>query len=305
MDIFYYRSDPENFGDVLNRAIWPHFIGGIEKYNSETLFLGIGTVLSQGILAGCTDRYKKIVVFGSGAGYGALPNFDDRWEFSFVRGPRTSERIGIQGLPYITDPAVLVQQMYDVPNIKKTKISYMPHHCSKMHYDWGEICDLCDFHYIDPAENIENVINSIASTELLIAEAMHGAIVADALRVPWIPVKCYDHILDFKWMDWADTVNLIYKPRNVVPLYRNLDGDDSATLLKTKVKRGLKSLGVWGDDWWPLPPQKSTKPTINKACEQLLEIAKGPFFLSSDFVNSMNLQRVVEEIIKFEKKLRG
>jgi len=55
-------------------------------------------------------------------------------------------------------------------------------------------------------------------TGVLIAEAMHGAIVADALRVPWIPVRSSDSVLAFKWRDWCASLNLTYSPHAIIPV---------------------------------------------------------------------------------------
>ena len=37
---------------------------------------------------------------------------------------------------------------------------------------------------------------------------MHGAIVADALRVPWIPARLYGHFMEFKWRDWTESIEV-------------------------------------------------------------------------------------------------
>ena len=61
-------------------------------------------------------------------------------------------------------------------------------------------------------------MTAIAQTEVLLAEAMHGAIVADALRVPWIPLCTSARILNFKWLDWCASLNLDYRPSFLSPL---------------------------------------------------------------------------------------
>ncbi len=62
--------------------------------------------------------------------------------------------------------------------------------------------------YIDPAAPVEDTLDKIRSSRLLITEAMHGAIVADALRVPWIPVRTNPGVLEFKWQDWTASLDL-------------------------------------------------------------------------------------------------
>ena len=43
-------------------------------------------------------------------------------------------------------------------------------------------------------------------------------IVADALRVPWIPLVTSPRILSFKWQDWCQSIELTYQPQFVPPL---------------------------------------------------------------------------------------
>ena len=43
---------------------------------------------------------------------------------------------------------------------------------------------------------------------VIISEALHGVIVADALRVPWIAIRPLAPIHRPKWIDWAETLDL-------------------------------------------------------------------------------------------------
>jgi succinoglycan biosynthesis protein ExoV len=96
----------------------------------------------------------------------------------------------------------------------------MPHWWSDVHGQWRAACDLAGIHFIDPLSGVEAVLNDLRETELLISEALHGAIVADALRTPWVPVTAYKHILAFKWLDWAESVELPYIPHRLEPQYQ-------------------------------------------------------------------------------------
>jgi succinoglycan biosynthesis protein ExoV len=62
-------------------------------------------------------------------------------------------------------------------------------------------------------------LNEIRQSGVVLAEAMHAAITADALRVPWIPVRGYPRILSFKWQDWCLSVGLDYQPHSLPSLY--------------------------------------------------------------------------------------
>jgi succinoglycan biosynthesis protein ExoV len=53
---------------------------------------------------------------------------------------------------------------------------------------------------------------------------MHGAIIADLLRTPWVRVRCHGHFLegagvnDFKWADWGQSLGVRVEPAPFVAL---------------------------------------------------------------------------------------
>jgi len=68
---------------------------------------------------------------------------------------------------------------------------------------------------------VEKVLSEIQQSEVLLAEAMHGAIVADALRVPWVAVRMYSQFLDFKWNDWSQSINVPLTVATIPPVFTN------------------------------------------------------------------------------------
>lgn len=216
MKLYYhqFRNGIRNFGDDLNPWLWPQLLPGIFDDDDHSIFVGIGTILNDITLPKTT--YK--VVFGSGVGYGQLPAIhSSHWSIYCVRGPLTAQALGLSPDLALTDPAVLVRLIGLPIENKIYQLSFMPHVLSVYDWDLKSLCEEIGFHFIDPRSDIETVLHDIQSSKLILCEALHGAIVADALRIPWIPVKAYN-ILEFKWQDWCQSIGLNYKPACFPPI---------------------------------------------------------------------------------------
>ena len=72
---------------------------------------------------------------------------------------------------------------------------------------------------ISPADPVDEVITQLKQTECLFAEAMHGAIIADSLRIPWLPIKAYGTINEFKWNDWTSSMQLDFNFNSINAMY--------------------------------------------------------------------------------------
>jgi len=216
--LFYFKSADgvPNFGDDLNPWLWQKLLGEFLSSDGETLFAGIGTLLNDRM-----PRAKRTIVFGSGVGFGSsLPHVDESWMFCCVRGPLSARALQLPPSAAVTDPALLVAtQLPAQAGAPRYRFSYMPHFRNTNDH-WARVCRWLGFGYIDPRDDVETVVDRIRTSRVVITEAMHGAIVADALGVPWIPVKSAGAgVLDFKWRDWCASVELPYQPEAIIPLY--------------------------------------------------------------------------------------
>lgn len=214
MDPYYWESEHGNFGDDLNLWLWDFLIPGFRAVHPEILLVGVGTVLNRALLP--EGRHKLVI--GSGFGYGSLPDMSNRseWDIRCVRGPLTAQKVGVDPKLGIIDPAVMVPEMPEFKNLPKVhKKSFVPHWESAIAGMWPAVCGTVGLHYIDPRGEAKDVIRQIAQSEMIVAESMHGAILADAFRIPWVSVTTSNSINSFKWNDWAQTVGVTYKPRHV------------------------------------------------------------------------------------------
>jgi succinoglycan biosynthesis protein ExoV len=225
--LFYYQDPEGNFGDDLNAWLWPRLIPDLLDDDDDTLFVAIGSILDRRI-----PQEPQKVVFGTGVGYGLLPVLDERWQIWCVRGPLTARALGLPARLAVTDPAALVRTVRTGPVSKPHRVSFVPHFRSPRRaeaagLDLYKLCASVGINYIDPRKGVEHVLAAIESSQMVLAEAMHGAIVADALRIPWVPLQLYDQILNLKWHDWCGSVGIKYTPLLHVP---DPDNDSAASI---------------------------------------------------------------------------
>jgi succinoglycan biosynthesis protein ExoV len=183
--------------------------------DESTAFVGIGTLLNSRLVSERIPKARKIVVFSSGVGYGqGLPVVNDCWKIYALRGPLSAQALGVSSDLAVTDGAVLLRRLYKPTGRKVNKFAYMPHVSQSRRggETWQEICEQIGIGYVDASWPREKVLSAISETEVLLTEAMHGAITADALRVPWVCIHTTSNILDFKWQDWCKSIDVEYQP---------------------------------------------------------------------------------------------
>jgi succinoglycan biosynthesis protein ExoV len=226
--LYRWRGAWNNFGDELNTILWPSLLPGFFDEDPTIRFLGIGSVLDQ---RHPSDAIKLVAGSGYG-GYERKPQLDSRWIIHWVRGPRSAAVLGLPAELGLGDPAVLLPATLGLSLPGGNAIGFMPHFESAARGAWGQAAAQAGMQLIDPRDDPMTVLQAIGQCKLLLSEALHGVIVADALRVPWVPVRPLVRVHRAKWQDWADTMEL-------EPRFRDLP---ASTLSEWA---GASSLGSW------------------------------------------------------------
>jgi succinoglycan biosynthesis protein ExoV len=216
MEILYYKDLNGNFGDDLNEVIWRAVLPREVFEVPDVILVGIGSVLNAAMAPLSRTMGKRVFVLGSGASYGVLPTGWETWSILALRGPLTAQLMGMQNAA-ATDGAALIAT---VPSLigecdRRDLTLFMPHHHSIAAGLWERVAETCGFTFVSPEWPVSKIMTHFVRAKLVVTEAMHGAIVADAMRIPWIPVVMSPDISVFKWSDWTMSLNLPFRPTTI------------------------------------------------------------------------------------------
>lgn len=221
MKLCYYHNDEKNFGDDLNAWLYPKLLPNIvdgfcahgdefmaQNNRENAIIYGIGTVLDHRI----PPRPVKHVL-GSGVGYYNKPELDERFRVHFVRGPKSAIALGLSPDVGINDPAIMLTKFIERPEEPTHQYTLIMHCDTAKSGYWEGIASACGFNYVDPrADDPIDVVNELIASKYVITESLHGAIIADAFGIPWLPISAMPHINAFKWQDWGEAIAQPYEP---------------------------------------------------------------------------------------------
>lgn len=250
----YFEAESGNVGDDLNFWLLPKLLKKeqIEKA-SENVLIGIGSILDTRF-----DGYKHKVVAGSGArGTENLPRLDESWDVNFVRGPLTAKALSSQrDVRYITDPAMLIGEYFKEKN-KNSDIGLVPYYGANLAF-WKSVATSCGYRFISPKLSVDEFVFEIKQCKFVFTEAMHGAIFADSLRVPWQAIESITNQLEgdthlFKWNDWCSSMNMDFGELSLPVVWPDakVDGLKSklkVAYIKNQLKRASKNNFILSDD---------------------------------------------------------
>lgn len=212
MKLYFYKAPKKNFGDDLNAWLWPRLLPGFFDEDSSAWVSVIGTIINDKM-----PEAETKIVFSSGAGYEAPPrDFGGTgWRIICVRGPLTAKVLNLPESLAVTDGAILLASLPEYkPTAEKDRsgVVFMPHHRALDYGFWEQACKRAGIEFVSPREDSLIILEKLKRAKLILADAMHAAIVADTLRVPWVPILASSSINGFKWHDWTMSLGMTYKP---------------------------------------------------------------------------------------------
>lgn len=206
MKLVYYKDPRGNFGDDLNPSFFSTICPGYNQLPVDKLY-GIGTLLNQSL-----GTIANSIIFGSGYGQGDPPQIDHATTTVLgVRGPITASALGV------TDPELIIgDPALHLPHLPEfnTGRSLAPgaivvalHHRTAEPLDFASLSDDKLF-FLDPGvHSVNDYIATIRDAKAVLAEAMHGAIVAAGYGVPFCQVKILGKFDEQKWRDFNSSIN--------------------------------------------------------------------------------------------------
>lgn len=222
MRLYYYHAKGGNFGDELNAWLWPRLLGDLLGPDDGRTFVGIGSILDRRL-----DELPGFkIIFGTGINSQAkLPQITDQYDIRFVRGPISAASLGGDHR-WIADSAVALGLLPWPSLCVSDTVGFMPHFITTAYLDWERVCSMLGLTYINPQWSPEKVMTAIRSCSRIITEAMHGAIVADVFRIPWLRVSInawqkedFDYSA-LKWLDWGLAIGADVTPVHLEPLHQ-------------------------------------------------------------------------------------
>ena len=207
MILYRWQGRASNFGDELNTLLWPRLLPDFFDDDPAVRFLGIGSILDRRHASAAIK-----LVAGSGyGGYEAKPVLDPSWIIHWVRGRRTAARLGLDAALALGDPAVLLPRALRLAAGGGRDVGFMPHFESAGWGAWQAVAAMTGVKLIDPRDPPPAILAAIGGCRLLLSQALHGVIVADSLRVPWVAIRPLAQVHQAKWLDWAGMMEL--RPR--------------------------------------------------------------------------------------------
>ncbi|NLG74873.1 MAG: glycosyltransferase [Xanthomonadaceae bacterium] len=256
MKVFYHKMNGGNVGDDMNATLWHRVLPELDELTTAAWLIGAGTIVDSRLNA----LHGPKIVMGSGVRLGAkrvAANGDVR--FAAVRGYLSAAACGLEPSAAVCDPGFLVASVWPQDASRGEKIGFVPHVYSERYSSIVRAAADVGFEVISPTLDIERFLQALARCARVYTESLHGAIFADALRIPWARVcACsiyYEgrEIADFKWSDAFSVVGLRAEAINrvgLLPIKRSWSAAREATrpLQALAERRLVRALNRRRDD---------------------------------------------------------
>lgn len=225
MKLEYHKAPRGNFGDDINEWMWNYLLPELNSMgSSDDVLVGVGSILHKNRLS----KYSgSISIMGSG--YNGGEKLDavsrERCRFYAVRGPLTQKALELDKNVALLDPGALMADLQPASGQSHQSVLFIPHHKNLFIHSSFSLENAvaeAGLELLSPELPSKDVLKKIAGASLVVTESLHGAIVADAYRVPWVPVKFGPRVTPFKWHDWASSLDVKMEFFDLLPFFNAL-----------------------------------------------------------------------------------
>jgi pyruvyltransferase len=210
-NLFWSWYSPRNFGDWVTPYLYEKLTGAEPIHcKAKHLLPGATTVFGCGSILRHLVKPDVGIVWGSGI-IDSSDTFERPLRTLSVRGPRTRQRmleLGYDCPEIYGDPALMLPTVYRPATGKKFDVGVIPHFVELQHFKQHPLPE--GWKLIDVTQDLERVVDDIASCHRTASSSLHGVIVSHAYGVPsaWIAAAAPLHGDGVKFGDYFASVGI-------------------------------------------------------------------------------------------------
>lgn len=275
IQLIHYQSPHGNVGDDFSPWLFEKLLGSALRKDGKAQLFGVGSILTQSFADSIPTPNAPKVVFGSGTrGPNEGPDTSGPdWKVYCVRGPLTATALGLPADKAVADPGILASRYLPAEPAKKRTIGIVPYFTASEDL-WQQVANRHGWHLVSPRQSITSFVKALMACDRVYCESMHGAIFADAYRIPWRAISGSSLSGEgkthaFKWTDWCSGMGLGFDSLKIPGLHER-PHSRLADKLKDHAKVVMVSRKLAANDSFTL----SQDHVLKARQDRLLELAE-------------------------------
>jgi pyruvyltransferase len=210
-NLFWSWYEPRNFGDWVTPYLFEKLTGEEAVLcKAKHLLPGASTIFGCGSILRHLVKPDVVIVWGSGI-IDSGDTFERPLRTLSVRGPRTRKRmidLGYDCPELYGDPALMLPTAYRPKAEKTFELGVIPHFVELGSFKQRSLPP--GWKLIDVTNDLERVVDDIASCHRTVSSSLHGVVVSHAYGVPsaWIAADAALHGDGVKFADYFESAGI-------------------------------------------------------------------------------------------------
>lgn len=275
IQLIHYQSPQGNVGDDFSPWLFSKLLGPALRDDGKAQLFGVGSILTTSFVETASLPNARKIVFGSGtrAPDAAPDTHGTDWKVYCVRGPLTATALGLPADKAVADPGILGPRFFSAKPAATRTVGIVPYFTASEAL-WGQVARRHGWHVVSPRQSFDTFVEALMRCDRVYCESMHGAIFADAYRIPWRAISGSSLSGEgtthaFKWTDWCSAMGLGFDSLKIPGLHERSQSTLAGSL-KDRVKVEMVSRQLAANSTFTL----SQDHVLAARQDQLLELAE-------------------------------